>query len=143
MLKRRGARTDPCGTPFLRVRSLLHMLLPVMRVKLRLTTISMIMRTMCLSDRNWSSLKVRPRCHRVVGCCDIDKHSSGLLLSRKSNACVQSVLKAQIKRIKSHYAPSASLFLLFMLLYALRVSSRERIHFLEGGHSYIVDALVL
>jgi len=36
MLKRRGVRTDPCGTPFLRRRNLLLLLFPVVRVKLRL-----------------------------------------------------------------------------------------------------------
>ena len=39
---RRGARTDPCGTPFLRRRNLLLLLFPVVRVKLRLLAISMI-----------------------------------------------------------------------------------------------------
>jgi len=36
-----GARTDPCGTPFLRRRNLLLLLFPVVRVKLGLLTISM------------------------------------------------------------------------------------------------------
>ena len=36
MLKTRGARTYPCGTPFLRRRNLLLLLFPVVRVKLRL-----------------------------------------------------------------------------------------------------------
>ena len=85
MLKRRGAKTDPCGTPFLRCRNLLFLPFPVLgRVKLRLPTISMIMRTMCLSGSNCSSLQVRPWCHSVVGCCEVDKHSSGLLVSRKA-----------------------------------------------------------
>jgi len=43
MLKRRGARTDPCVTTFLRRRDLLLLLFPVVRVNLRLLTISMIM----------------------------------------------------------------------------------------------------
>jgi len=43
MLKRRGARTDPCGMPLLRRRNLLLSPFPVVRVKLRLPTISMIM----------------------------------------------------------------------------------------------------
>jgi len=39
---------------------------------------------MCLSDNNRSNLQVNPRCHNsILGCCDIDKHSSGLL-SRKA-----------------------------------------------------------
>ena len=57
MLKRRGARTDPCGTPFLRHRNLLLLLFPVVRVKLQLRTISMIMRLMCLSGSNRSNLQ--------------------------------------------------------------------------------------
>ena len=36
MLKRRGARIDPWGTPFLRRRNLLGLLSPVVRVKLLL-----------------------------------------------------------------------------------------------------------
>ena len=35
MLKRRGARTDHCGTPFLRRRNLLRLPFPVVRLKLR------------------------------------------------------------------------------------------------------------
>jgi len=38
MLKRRGARTDPYGTPFLRRRNLLRVPFPVLRVKLQLPT---------------------------------------------------------------------------------------------------------
>ena len=45
-LKRRGARTDPCVTPFLRRRNRLRLPIPVVRLKLRFPTISMIMRTM-------------------------------------------------------------------------------------------------
>jgi len=52
MLKRRGARTVPCGAPFLRGRNLLP-------------TIYMIMWTMCLSGSNRISLQVRPLCHTV------------------------------------------------------------------------------
>jgi len=65
VLKRWGARTDPCGTLFLRRRNLLLLLFPVVRVKLRLSTISMIMRTMCLSESNCSSMQVRLQCHTV------------------------------------------------------------------------------
>jgi len=39
MLKRRGARTDPCGTPFLRRRNRLVSPFPVVKVKLRLPTV--------------------------------------------------------------------------------------------------------
>jgi len=66
MLKRRGARTDPCEKPLVRRRNLLLLLFPLERVKLRLLTISTIMWTMCLSRSNCSSLQVRPRCHTVL-----------------------------------------------------------------------------
>ena len=65
MLNSWGARTNPCGTPLLRRRNLLLWPFPVVRVKLRLPTISMIMWTMCLSGSNRSSLQVSPRCHPV------------------------------------------------------------------------------
>ena len=42
MLYRKGAKTDPCETSFLRHRNLLHVLLPVARMKLRFVTSSMI-----------------------------------------------------------------------------------------------------
>jgi len=64
----------------------------VVRVKLRLPTSSMIMRIMWQSGTNRSSLEVRPRCHAVEGCCEIDKHRSGLLLSRKA---ILNVLRQQ------------------------------------------------
>jgi len=59
-------RTDPCGTPFLRRRNLLRLPFPVVRVKLRLPTISMVMWAMCLSGSHCSSLHVRPQCHTVL-----------------------------------------------------------------------------
>jgi len=46
MLKRRGARTYPCGKLFLRRRCLLHLPLAVVRVKLRFRISFMIMRNM-------------------------------------------------------------------------------------------------
>jgi len=50
---------------FLRLGNLLLLLLPVVRVKLRLKTNSRNMRTMYLSASNRSSLQVRLRCHTV------------------------------------------------------------------------------
>jgi len=83
MVKRRGIRTDPYGTTVLRCHNLLRLLLLVGRVKLQLPTSSMIMQTMCLSGSNHSNLQVQPRIpYSVVGCCEIDKHSSGLLSKR-------------------------------------------------------------
>jgi len=64
-LNSRGARTDPCGTPLLRRRNLLLWLFLVVRLRLRLPTISIIMWIMCLPGRNRRSLQVRPRCHTV------------------------------------------------------------------------------
>jgi len=84
MLKRRDARIDPCGTPFLRRCNLLRLLFQVVRVKLRLPTISMVMWT-CLSHNQSQQLAgeaVMPCI--VISCCEIDKHSSGFLLSRKA-----------------------------------------------------------
>jgi len=68
MLNRRGAMTDPCGMPFLRRRNLLLCPFPVVRVKLRLLTISVIMWTICLSGSNRSSLQVR---HGAIQCCKL------------------------------------------------------------------------
>jgi len=62
---------------------MLHLPLLVVRVKLRFPSSSMIMRIMCQSGSNCSSLEVRPGCHAVEDCCEIDEHRSGFLLSRK------------------------------------------------------------
>jgi len=59
MLKRKSARTNPCGTPFLRSGNLLRLPLAVARVKLRLPTSSMTKRTMSLSGSNRSNLQVK------------------------------------------------------------------------------------
>ena len=63
---------------------MLRLALLVVRMKLRLPTSSMIMRIMGQSGSNRSSLEARPRCHAVKGCCEIDKHRSGFLLSLKA-----------------------------------------------------------
>jgi len=65
MLKRRGARTNPCGTPFLKRRNVLLLPFPVVRVKLRLLPSPWIIWTMCLSCSNRRSLQVRPRGHTL------------------------------------------------------------------------------
>jgi len=67
MVKSRGSREDPCRAPFLRRRNLRRLLLAVVRVKLRFPTSSMIMRTMCLSGRNRSSLQVEAAMPHSVG----------------------------------------------------------------------------
>jgi len=49
MLNRSGVNKDLSGTPFLRCCNLFSLLLPVVRMKLRLPTSSMIMQTLSLS----------------------------------------------------------------------------------------------
>jgi len=83
MLKRRGARTDPCGMPFLRFRNLLLLPFLVARVKLRLPTISMIMRTMMSIRQQLQQLADEAAMpYSVIGGCEVDKHSSGLIFSQ-------------------------------------------------------------
>ena len=79
MLKRRGARTDPCGTTFLRRRNLLLFPFPVVRVKLRL-----LMDHVPTRQQSRQLLGEAAMPYNVVGCCEIDKHSSGLLLNRRA-----------------------------------------------------------
>jgi len=55
----RDARKNSCGKPFLMHRSVFRLPFSVVRVKLRLPTIPMIMRTMCLSGSNSNSLQMR------------------------------------------------------------------------------------
>ena len=59
-----GVKLDRSLT-FLRRRSLLCLLSPVIRVKLRFRTSSIIILTMCLSGSSLSSLQVRPWCQTV------------------------------------------------------------------------------
>jgi len=58
MLKEKGAKTDPCGTPFLKRGNLLRLLIVVVRAKLRLPTSAMIKRTMDLTCSNRSNFQV-------------------------------------------------------------------------------------
>jgi len=75
MLKRRGARIDPCGTPFLRGRNLLLWPFPVVMVKLRLLDhVSIRQQSQQLADETAVP-------YSVVGCCEVDENSSGLLFS--------------------------------------------------------------
>jgi len=71
-----GVKTDPCVTPFLRRCTLLRFLLPVVRVKQQLATSSMI-KGPCASQAAITGVVAMP--YRVVGCCEINKHSPGLL----------------------------------------------------------------
>jgi len=73
MLKRRGARTDPCGTPFLRHRNLLHLPFPVVMVKLRLPTISMIIVDHVSIRQQTQQLGGEAAVpYNVVGCCEVE-----------------------------------------------------------------------
>ena len=57
MLKRRGARKNSCGTPFVKLGNLLRLPLLVVRIKLRLPTMSKW--TMRLSASNRSNLQLQ------------------------------------------------------------------------------------
>jgi len=82
MLNRRGARTDPCGSPFLRRRNLLHLPFPVAKDKAAIAN--------HLHDHvDHMSVRQQSQQHAgeavvpygLVGCFEVDKHSSGLLFS--------------------------------------------------------------
>ena len=65
MLKKRGARTDPCGTPLWGIIACFLLPVPVVSVKLRLPTISMIMWTMCLATGcRWCCAAIQ--CRRLL-----------------------------------------------------------------------------
>jgi len=84
MLKRRGARTNPCGTPFLRRRNVLLLPFPVVRVNAIANH---------LHDHG-DHVSVRQQLHQlageavvpysILGCCEVDQHGSDLLFSRKA-----------------------------------------------------------
>lgn len=65
MLNIIGDRTDPCGTPFLSLLSLLHCPSLVRRVKLRFASISIMKLTMWRSGMVLSSFRWSPRCQTV------------------------------------------------------------------------------
>ena len=65
MLNSIGERTEPCGTPFFSLLSLLRCPSLVCTTKLRFDNISMMKRTMCLSGMILSSFRWSPRCHTV------------------------------------------------------------------------------
>ena len=65
VLYRRESKADPCGMAFLRHHILLHVPLPVMRIKLQFVTSSMIILTMCPSGSRQKSLRVEPWCHMI------------------------------------------------------------------------------
>ena len=67
MLKRRGAKTDPCATPFWDVVNCFVCFYRWLRVKLQLPIISMIMRNMCLTGSNRSNLRRdTTQCRRLL-----------------------------------------------------------------------------
>ena len=85
MLKRRGARTDPCGMPFLRRRNLLLFAISggkgeadiANHLPDRVEHVSIRQKLQQLADE-----AAVP--YSVVGCCEIDKTSSDLLFSCKA-----------------------------------------------------------
>ena len=74
------AKTDSCGTPFLRRRNLLCIPLPVIRVKLRFV---------CKLHDHFDHAPVWQQTQKlageaavpyiIIGCCEISKHSTSLL----------------------------------------------------------------
>ena len=105
MLKRRGAKTDPCWRPFFRRRSLLGLLSPVVRAKLLFRISSIIIWTMCFSGTSLSCLQVRPRCQTVSSSCQIEKHGTGLLFCLKR---ILSVLRKQNDLVHARLSVSKS-----------------------------------
>ena len=85
MLKRRGARTDPCGMPFLR-----HCNLFLLLFLVNLQLLSMIMWTMCLSGSNCSSFEMRPWCHTLSWASVRSINTAPAFLAKKlsSMSCV-------------------------------------------------------
>ena len=85
MLKGRGARTDPCGTPSLRRRNLLLFAISGGKGEAAITNhlhdhvdhVSIRQQSQQLAGEDAVP-------HSVVGCCEVDEHSSGLLLSWKA-----------------------------------------------------------
>ena len=84
MLYRRGAKTDPCGTPFLRRHNLLCAPLLVVRVKLWFVTSSMIIFDHVPVWQQMQKLAGEAALpYGIICCCEINKHSTGLLFLPK------------------------------------------------------------
>jgi len=79
MLKRRGARTDLCGTPFLRCRNLLLLQFPVARKAAIANLLHDHVDHVCIKRQLQQLAGEAAVPFSVVGCCEIDKHSFGLL----------------------------------------------------------------
>ena len=76
ILNTKKTRPDPCGTLFLKCRNLLCFSELVTRVELQLLTSFIIIEIMRLSGNRHRSC--------IVGCSEIDKHSTSLLFSCKA-----------------------------------------------------------
>ena len=88
MLFKRGAKTNPWGTPFFRRRNLHCLPLPVVSVKLLFWTSFMIIRIMCLSGRSLSSLRVghgAGQTHNLMS--DLQTRHRPLFLLQNSPQC--------------------------------------------------------
>jgi len=75
MFKRKGARTDPCWTPFLRHCNLFLLPFLVVRVKLRLPTIHNYGDHVSIRQQSQQLAGEAMMPYSVVGCCEVDKHS--------------------------------------------------------------------
>ena len=113
MLTRRGARTKSYGTPFLGRRNLLRLSFPVVRVKLRFSTISMIMRPMSLPS---SAIACKRDYNVITGSLAAVRPSNldpAFLLAEKLSAmfCVSRVTRAGCTIGQTRQIPGASRFL--------------------------------
>ena len=94
MLNSIGERTEPCGTPFFILLSLLRCPSLVCTMKLRFDNISMMKPTMCLSGMVLSSFRWSPRCHMVSYTAVKSRNNTpafSLCWKLSSMSCVSSV----------------------------------------------------
>ena len=94
MLNSIGERTEPCGTPFFILLSLLRCPSLVCTMKLRFDNISMMKPTMCLSGMVLSSFRWSPRCHMVSYTAVKSRNNTpafSLCWKQSSMSCVSSV----------------------------------------------------
>ena len=103
MLKRRRARTDPWGTPFLRRRNLLGLLSSVVKDQLHNHTNHVLVRQ---KPQQLAGEATVPE--SVIGSCQVDKDGTGLLFRFE---CILNALREQSDLI--HGGSSASKTRLF------------------------------
>ena len=101
MLNSIGERTEPCGTPFFIILSLLRCPSLVCTTKLRFDNISMMKPTMCLSGMILSSFRWSPRCHTVSYAAVKSRNTTpafSLFWKLSSMSCVSSVTWSTVDR---------------------------------------------